>query len=78
MNSQIQLRKVLIYWLLQWCRGVAGYYSDVEVWIYTDGWSKYLKCCSSVAITASYHLVYYRPSTSYWVEPRVQGSIKLV
>ena len=31
--------------------------------VYADGSSKFLKCYSPAAITAIYHLVYYRPST---------------
>ena len=41
-----------------------------------DNSSKFLKCCGLAAITAI-ALVYYRPSTSYRVEPTSKGLIKL-
>ena len=43
--------------------------------IYTDGWSKFLKCCSSAAVTAT--AVYYRPSTTCCIELIAEQSIKL-
>ena len=51
-------------WSLQWV-------------IYTDGNSKFLKCCSSATTYYSYCLVYYRSNTSYWVEPTVKQLIEL-
>ena len=39
-----------------------------------DGWSKFLNGCSSAVIIAIAYFI--RPSTSYLVEARAQGSIK--
>ena len=44
--------------------------------IYPDSRSKFLKCCIFRSCYYSYRLVYYRPSTSYWVEPTCEGLIK--
>ena len=41
--------------------------------IYTDDSSELLKCCGLATVTA---IAYYRPNTSYRVEPTPEGLIK--
>ena len=44
--------------------GLCEHYNELFIYMdYMDGSCKILKCCSSTIITASYHLVYYIPST---------------